>query len=136
MEKLSCLVLRRIYSQHTPRGVVDTSVLVAGIAGLKTLEIAPKNPSAELLREWIESNTFVWLITDEIFSEYKQVLARLGVRRSLIGKIVNLLLVSAGVGVYLQSVSNWFQLCDLQRARGSRVCYGNLGVYCDARLRI
>jgi hypothetical protein len=64
---------------------------VAGIAGLKTLEIAPKNPSAELLRDWIESNTFVWLIIDEIFSEYKQVLARLGVRRSLIGKIVNLL---------------------------------------------
>jgi predicted nucleic acid-binding protein len=64
---------------------------VAGIAGLKTSEIAPKNPSAKLLRDWIESNTFVWLITDEIVSEYKRVLARLGVRRSLIGKIVNLL---------------------------------------------
>jgi hypothetical protein len=34
---------------------------------------------------------FVWLITDEIVSEYKRVPARLGVRRSLIGKIVNLL---------------------------------------------
>jgi len=64
---------------------------VAGIAGLRTSEIAPKNPSAKLLREWIESNTFVWLITDEIVSEYKRVLARLGVRRSLVGKIVNLL---------------------------------------------
>jgi predicted nucleic acid-binding protein len=64
---------------------------VAGIAGLKASEIAPKNPSAKLLRNWIESNTFVWLITDEIVSEYKQVLARLGVRRSLIGKIINLL---------------------------------------------
>jgi predicted nucleic acid-binding protein len=74
-----------------PRGVVDTSVLVAGIAGLKTSEIAPKNRSAKLLRDWIESNTFVWLITDEIVSEYKRVLARLGVRRSLVGKIVNLL---------------------------------------------
>ena len=73
-----------------PRGVVDTSVLVAGIAGLKTSEIA-ENPSAKLLQGWIESNTFVWLITDEIVSEYKRVLARLGVRRSLIGKIVNLL---------------------------------------------
>jgi predicted nucleic acid-binding protein len=31
------------------------------------------------------------LITDEIVSEYKRVLAKLGVRRSLIGKIVNLL---------------------------------------------
>jgi predicted nucleic acid-binding protein len=64
---------------------------VAGIAGLKASEIAPKNPSAKLLRDWIESNTFVWLITDEIVSEYKRVLARLGVRRSLIGKIINLL---------------------------------------------
>jgi putative PIN family toxin of toxin-antitoxin system len=74
-----------------PRGVIDTSVLVAGIAGLKASEIPPKNPSAKLLREWIESDTFVWLITDEIVSEYKRVLAKLGVRRSLIGKIINLL---------------------------------------------
>ena len=64
---------------------------MAGIAGLKSLEIIPQNPSAKLLRDWIESNTFVWLITDEIVSEYKRVLARLGVRRALIGKIVNLL---------------------------------------------
>jgi hypothetical protein len=64
---------------------------VAGIAGLRTSEIAPKNPSAKLLRDWIESNTFVWLITDEIVSEYKRVMARLGVRRSFVGKIVNLL---------------------------------------------
>jgi len=74
-----------------PRGVVDTSVLVAGIAGLKSSEIAPKNPSAKLLRDWIEGDTFVWLVTDETIAEYKRVLARLGVRRPLIGKIINLL---------------------------------------------
>jgi predicted nucleic acid-binding protein len=74
-----------------PRGVVDTSVLVAGIAGLKSLEIASKNPSAKLLRDWIERDTFVWLASDEILLEYKQVLGRLGVRRPLIGKIINLL---------------------------------------------
>jgi len=74
-----------------PRGVVDTSVLVAGIAGFKSPEIAPKNPSAKLLRDWIEEDTFVWLVSDEILLEYKRVLARLGVRRPLIGKIVNLL---------------------------------------------
>jgi len=33
----------------------------------------------------------VWLIRNEIVSEYKRVLSGLGVRRSLIGKIVNLL---------------------------------------------
>ena len=70
---------------------MDTSVLVAGIAGFKSPEITPNNPSAKLFRDWIERDTFVWLITDEIVAEYKRVLARLGVRRSLIGKIVNLL---------------------------------------------
>lgn len=74
-----------------PRGVVDTSVLVAGIAGFKSAEIAPKNPSAKLLRDWIEGNTFVWLVSDEALLEYKRVLGRLGVRRPLIGKIINLL---------------------------------------------
>lgn len=44
-----------------------------------------------MLREWIEADTFVWLVSDEILLEYKRVLARLGVRRPLIGKIVNLL---------------------------------------------
>jgi predicted nucleic acid-binding protein len=74
-----------------PRGVVDTSVLIAGIAGLKSLDIPLKNPSANLLRAWIERDTFVWLVSDEILLEYKRVLARLGVRRPLIGKVINLL---------------------------------------------
>jgi predicted nucleic acid-binding protein len=74
-----------------PRGIVDTSVLVAGIAGLKSREIAPKNPSAKLLRDWIDGDTFVWLVSDEILLEYKRVLGRLGVRRPLIGNIINLL---------------------------------------------
>jgi predicted nucleic acid-binding protein len=74
-----------------PRGIVDTSVLVAGIAGLKSTEIAPNNPSAKLLRDWIEGDTFVWLVSDEILLEYKRVFGRLGVRRALLGKIINLL---------------------------------------------
>jgi len=74
-----------------PRGVVDTSALVAGIAGFKSGEITPRNPSAKLLRDWIEGDTFVWLVSDEILVEYKRVLGRLGVRRSLIGKVINLL---------------------------------------------
>jgi predicted nucleic acid-binding protein len=55
------------------------------------LEITHKNPSAKLLQDWIEGDTFVWLVSDEILLEYKRILARLGVRRPLIGKIVNLL---------------------------------------------
>ncbi len=44
-----------------------------------------------MLRDWIVGDTFVWLVSDEILLEYKRVLGRLGVRRALIGKIVNLL---------------------------------------------
>ncbi len=76
--------------RERPRGVIDTSVLVAGIAGFK-LRRPVKNPSAEFLRDWIENGTFTWLISNEILVEYKEVLARLGVRRSLIGAIINLL---------------------------------------------
>jgi len=71
--------------------VIDTSVLVAGIAGFKSSGITPRNPSAHLLQNWIEEDTFVWLVTDEIIAEYKHVLGRLGVSRPLIGKIINLL---------------------------------------------
>lgn len=74
-----------------PRGVVDTSVLVAGIAGLKSPESALRNPSAKLLRGWIDEDTFVWLVSDEILLEYKRILSRLAVRRALIGKVINLL---------------------------------------------
>jgi predicted nucleic acid-binding protein len=80
-----------VQKRKRPRGVVDTSILVAGIAGFKAAEIAPRNPSANLLRDWIEEDRFVWLVSDEILLEYKRVLGRLGVRRPLIGKIINLL---------------------------------------------
>jgi len=49
------------------------------------------NPSASFLRDWIEVGTFTWLVTEEILSEYKGVLSRLGVRRNLVGEIINLL---------------------------------------------
>ena len=77
--------------RRRPRGVVDTSVLVAGIAGFKSRDIPLKNPSAKLLRDWTERDTFVWLVSDEILLEYKRVLGRLGVRRPVIGKVINLL---------------------------------------------
>jgi predicted nucleic acid-binding protein len=70
--------------------VVDTSVLVAGVAGFKSSREV-LNPSASCLRDWIEAETFTWLITEEILSEYKGVLSRLGVRRNLVGEIINLL---------------------------------------------
>jgi predicted nucleic acid-binding protein len=61
---------------------------VAGIAGFKSGR-ALRSPSASLLHEWLENATFTWLITEEILAEYKHVLTRLGVRRNLIGEIIN-----------------------------------------------
>jgi predicted nucleic acid-binding protein len=68
--------------------VIDTSVLAAGIAGFKSWR-AILNPSASLLRDWLENATFIWLVGEEILAEYKEVLARLGVRRNLIGEVIN-----------------------------------------------
>jgi len=66
-------------------------VVIAGIAGLKSAESAPQNSSASMLRDWLQNGTFIWLLTDEILLEYKTVLARLNVRRSTIGRVINLL---------------------------------------------
>lgn len=76
--------------ENQPRGVIDTSVLVAGIAGFKSSR-AIQNPSASLLRDWLENATFTWLVSEDIISEYKEVLTRLGVRRNLVGEVINLL---------------------------------------------
>jgi predicted nucleic acid-binding protein len=63
---------------------------VAGIAGFKSWRTA-ENPSASFLRDWLEKANFTWLVTEDILSEYKEVLTRLGVRRDLVGRIINLL---------------------------------------------
>ncbi len=65
-------------------------MLVAGVAGFKSLR-AVENPSASLLPDWLEIGTFTWLGTEDIVSEYRGVLTRLGVRRNLVGEIINLL---------------------------------------------
>ena len=70
---------------------MDTSVLVAGVAGMKDSIHETNVASAIFVRRWVEERTFVWLISDEILEEYSEVLARLGVRRPLTGKIVNTL---------------------------------------------
>ena len=63
--------------KRKPRVVVDTNVLVAGISGFRELYIPGRNPSADLLHQWAEKNNFVWLLTEDILDEYKEVLKRL-----------------------------------------------------------
>lgn len=74
-----------------PRVVVDTSVLVAGISGFREPFVRGRNASADLLHQWAEKNDFVWLVTEDILDEYKEVLKRLRVRSNLIGRVVNLI---------------------------------------------
>lgn len=71
--------------------VVDTSVLVAGISGFREPFVPGRNPSADILYRWAARNHFAWLITEEILDEYKEVLKRVRVRASLIGRVVNLI---------------------------------------------
>jgi predicted nucleic acid-binding protein len=73
------------------RGVVDTSVLVAGVSAFRKPYVQGKNPSADLLYGWAEKGNFVWLVTEDILDEYKEVLKRLGGRPSRIGTVINLI---------------------------------------------
>ncbi|HEV2421808.1 MAG TPA: putative toxin-antitoxin system toxin component, PIN family [Candidatus Acidoferrales bacterium] len=73
------------------RVVVDTSVLVAGISGFREPFVSGRNPSADVLHRWAEKRHFVWLVTEDILDEYKEVLKRLRVRSNLIGRVVNLI---------------------------------------------
>jgi predicted nucleic acid-binding protein len=65
-------------------------VLVAGISGFRKLYIRGRNWSADLLYNWVEKRSFVWLVSEDILDEYKEILARLRVRPIVIGRIVNL----------------------------------------------
>ncbi len=50
-----------------------------------------------IFRRRIENDSFTWLVTEEIISEYKVVLARLGVLRHIIGTLINRLREEAEV---------------------------------------
>jgi uncharacterized protein len=83
--------LLRKARKRKPRAVVDTSVLVAGISGFREPFVPGRNPSADALQKWAERNNFVWLITEDILEEYKEILKRLRVRPNLIGNVINLI---------------------------------------------
>jgi uncharacterized protein len=89
--------LRRRREQRRSRGVVDTSVLVAGISAFRREPPNPDNKSARLIRAWVERAAFTWLVSDEILEEYRYVLRRVRVRRATIGRVLNLLAEAAEV---------------------------------------
>lgn len=78
------------FRKRKQRAVVDTNVVVAGISGFKDLYIPGRIPSADLLHRWAGEEHFVWLYSEDILAEYKEVLKRLHVRPALIGAFINL----------------------------------------------
>ena len=71
------------------RAVVDTNVVVAGISGFRDQYAQGRIPSADLLHRWADEEHFVWLYSEDILAEYKEVLKRLHVRSAAIGALIN-----------------------------------------------
>ena len=98
--------------KQPPRGVDDTSVLVAGVSGFRGEPT--DNPSATLLAAWTDAPTFVWLLTEEILSEYVEVLERLRVRSAR--RIVALIREQGQVSFALSASC---QICRIEMMRRS-----------------
>lgn len=64
---------------------------MAGVSGFKATYVRGRNPSADVLHNWAEQQIFVWLVSEDVLDEYKEVLRRLRVRSYLIGRVVNLI---------------------------------------------
>ena len=77
--------------KELPRGVVDTSVVIAGAAAFRGAPLRPETDSGILLLKWIEEGHFLWLYTEDILAEYKEILKRCKVRSATIGDFINLL---------------------------------------------
>lgn len=66
-------------------------VFVGGISGFREPFVQGKNSGSDLLHKWAETDNFLWLVTEDILDEYKEVLKRLNVRPNLISAVINLL---------------------------------------------
>jgi len=63
--------------------------VVAGISGFRDQYIRGRVPSADLLHRWADEENFVWLYSEDVLAEYKEVLKRLQVRSATIGSLIN-----------------------------------------------
>ena len=73
------------------RAVVDTNVVVAGISGFREQYVPGRIPSADLLHRWAVEEHFVWLYSEDVLAEYKEVLKRLHVRSAAVGTLINVI---------------------------------------------
>jgi putative PIN family toxin of toxin-antitoxin system len=83
--------LKQSRGRRGRRVVVDTSVVISGIAAFKGSFVEGRTDSGDLLYHWLTRGKFTWLVTPEILEEYREVANRLRVRRSVAGRMINLL---------------------------------------------
>ncbi len=83
--------MKQSQKRRARRVVVDTSVLISGMSAFKGSFTSGMYSSADMLHEWVEKGSFVWLVTPEILEEYKEVARRLRVRPNVAGRLINVL---------------------------------------------
>ena len=83
--------MKQSQRRRARRVVVDTSVVISGMSAFRGSFLPGRNSSADVLHDWVEKGSFVWLVTAEILEEYKEVARRLRVRPNVAGRLINLL---------------------------------------------
>ena len=74
------------------RVVVDTSVVIRAARAFRQQPPEPNTPELRLVLAWRDDpEVFTWLYTQEILTEYREILRRLKVPRNAAGRFINLL---------------------------------------------
>jgi predicted nucleic acid-binding protein len=74
------------------RVVVDTSVVIRAARAFRQQPPKPNTPELKLVLAWRDDpKVFTWLYTQEILTEYREILRRLKVPRDAAGRFINLL---------------------------------------------
>ena len=74
------------------RVVVDTFILIRAARAFRQQPPEPNTPELRLVLTWHDDpEVFTWLYTQEILTEYREILRRLEVPRNAAGRFINLL---------------------------------------------
>ncbi len=74
------------------RVAVDTSVVIRAARAFRQQPPKPNTPELKLVLAWRDDpEVFTWLYTQEILTEYREILRRLKVPRDAAGRFINLL---------------------------------------------
>ena len=74
------------------RVVVDTSVVIRAARAFRQQPPEPNTPELRIVLAWRDDpEVFTWLSSQEILTEYREILRRLKVPRNAAGRFINLL---------------------------------------------